>query len=292
VVEVRENLVRKASRQTVQRLRNNPIAPKAKASYATPLRRMLSCHKSMAVQEVLLSAPRVAKELAAVRSFVGLDMHIGIRTLSREDDPQGAYRVLETQAKHFAAKLGFTPEADEPIWSVFPSRDVDDVAIYRSVKGCSDHELEAFQALLTALSFGQENCDTLDTKDSLFNAIAQDLTVSMRNHWQPDRSFFEKRTRDQLIDLSKECGFAEGRSSLGSYKKAELVSGLVKFFADAKSAAEPSAAQEKARAWLPEAMLFPAVDPDAQDVQDEADADDEVEDEDVLEDDDERLEAP
>lgn len=295
VVEVRENLVRKASRQTVQRLRNNPIAPKAKASYATPLRRMLSCHKSMAVQEVLLSAPRVTKELAAVRSFVDLDMHICIRTLSREDDPQGAFRVLETQAKYFAVKLGLVPEADEPIWSVFPSRDADDVAIYRSVKGFSDHELEAFQTLLTALSFGQENCDTLDTKDSLFNAIAQDLNVSMRNHWHPDRSFFEKRTRDQLVSVAKECGFAEGRSSLGSYKKAELVSGLVKFFADAKSAADPTPAQEKARAWLPEAMLFPARDPDAQEVQDEADAD-EADDESVcaedeLEDDDELLEA-
>lgn len=283
VVEIRENLVRKTSRQTVQRLGGNPIAPKAKAAYATPLRRMLSCHKSMAVQEVLLSAPRVAKELAAVRSFVDLDTHLCIDFLSRTDDPQGAYRVLETQAKHFTAKLGLTPEADEPIWCVFPPRFPDDVAIYRSVKDFSDHDLEAFQTLLTVLSFGQEDCDTLDATDSLFNAIAQDLNVSMRNHWQPDRSFFEKRTRDQLLDLSKDCGFAEGRSSLGSYKKAELVSGLVKFFADAKSAADPSEAQEKGRAWLPEAMFFPAVDPDAAEAA-EADEDtdaDEADDESV-----------
>jgi ParB family chromosome partitioning protein len=279
-VEVRENLVRKASRQTVQTLRDNPIAPKPKASYATPLRRMLSCHKSMAVQEMLLSAPRVAKELAAVRSFVELETHTCIGTLSREEDPQGAYRILETEAKRFAAKLDLAPEQGDDVWSVFPPCDADDVAIYRSLKNFSDHDLEAFQILLTALSFGQEDCDRFDTKDSLFNVLAQDLNISMRNHWRPDRSFFEKRTRDQLVSLAKECGFAEGRSCLASYKKSELVSGLAKFFADAQSEADPSEAQEKARAWLPEIMLFPAVDPDKVDAPDETDAqDDEADDE-------------
>lgn len=272
-VEIRENLVRKADRKTVRTLAENPIAPKQKASYATSLRRMLSCHKSMAVQEVLLSAPRTAKELAAVRSFVELQTHTCIASLSREEDPQGAYRVLETQARHFAAKLGFEPETDWPIWSVFPPRYPDDVAIYRSIKTFSDYELEAFQTLLTALSFGQEDCDRFDTKEGLFNILAQDLNVSMRNHWRPDRSFFEKRTRDQLVSVAKECGFADGRSILGSYKKSELVSGLTKFFTDAQSAADPTEAQEKARTWLPEVMLFPAVDPDKVDVTDEADAD-------------------
>jgi hypothetical protein len=274
-VEIRENLIRKASRQTVQTLRDNPIAPKPKASYATPLRRMPACHKSMAVQEVLLSAPRVAKELAAVRSFVELNMHTCVGTLSREDDPQGAYRVLETQAAHFARKLDLAPEQGEDVWSVFPPSDPDDVAIYLSVKTFSDHELEGFRTLLTALSFGQEDCDRFDTKDSLFNVLAQNLNISMRNHWRPDRSFFEKRTRDQLVSVAKECGFADGGSCLGSYKKSVLVSGLAKFFADAQGESDPSEAQEKAGAWLPDVMLFPAVDPDKADASGETDAEDE-----------------
>jgi hypothetical protein len=51
------------------------------------------------------------------------------------------------------------------------------------------------------------------------------------------------------------------------YKKGELVDTLLRHFTLAFSADEPSAAQSKAKAWLPNAMLFPAIDPQA--VQDE-----------------------
>ena len=63
--------------------------------------------------------------------------------------------------------------------------------------------------------------------------------------------------------IAKECGYADGNGSLGSYKKSELISSLVRHFVNARGTAEPTEAQRKARAWLPEAMLFPAVDPAA-----------------------------
>ena len=44
---------------------------------------------------------------------------------------------------------------------------------------------------------------------------------------------------------------------------AELVNSLLWYFHTARSAATPTAAQEKAREWLPDAMRFPAVNPDA-----------------------------
>ncbi|MCP5299051.1 MAG: ParB/RepB/Spo0J family partition protein [Chromatiaceae bacterium] len=266
VVELREGLVRTdLDEDTAHAISENPLAPpKRKASYSAPLRRILAHHKSMAVQEVLLSAPRTAKDVASVRSFMALKPHECIGALSRADDPQGAYRVLETHARQFAGKLGYEIEDDEPVWSVFPPFRPDPVALYQAVKGFTDHELEEFQALLTALSFGQADCERLDTERSLFNTLAQDLNVAMRTHWSPDRAFFEKRSRDQLIAIAKECGYADGRSALGSYKKSELVGGLIRFFAEAKSAADPTPAQAKARAWLPEIMSFPALDPDAQ----------------------------
>jgi hypothetical protein len=49
---------------------------------------------------------------------------------------------------------------------------------------------------------------------------------------------------------------------VASYKKAELVNSLLWYFDTARSAATPTAAQEKAREWLPDAMRFPAVNPD------------------------------
>jgi hypothetical protein len=50
---------------------------------------------------------------------------------------------------------------------------------------------------------------------------------------------------------------------LHSWKKTELVNGLLRHFEQARQASRPTAAQEKDRAWLPAAMLFPAADPDA-----------------------------
>ncbi|NEV00097.1 hypothetical protein [Bradyrhizobium uaiense] len=93
--------------------------------------------------------------------------------------------------------------------------------------------------------------------------MARDLSVDMKNHWRPDAAFFGKRNREQLVGIAKECGYADGNGSLGGYKKSELISWLVRHFVNAHSTAEPTAAQRKARQWLPEAMLFPAVDPNA-----------------------------
>ncbi len=101
------------------------------------------------------------------------------------------------------------------------------------------------QILLTALSFGQENCDRLDTSDSLFNRVARDLSVDMRNHWSPDASFFGKRTRDQLVSIAIECGYAEGKGQVSSYKKTDLVNCLARHFQSAKAAAEPTPAQQQ-----------------------------------------------
>ena len=73
---------------------------------------------------------------------------------------------------------------------------------------CPIHDLAGLQTLLAALSFGQGNCDRLDTSDSLFNRVARDLSVNMKNHWRPDAAFFGKRNREQLVGIAKECGYA------------------------------------------------------------------------------------
>ena len=51
--------------------------------------------------------------------------------------------------------------------------------------------------------------------------------------------------------------------AFGVVQKAELVNSLICYFESALAAATPTPAQQKAREWLPDAMLFPAVDPDA-----------------------------
>jgi len=282
-VEVREGLVRpKIEKETAEAIAENPIAPvKVKAAYSAPLCRYIAHHKTAAVAEILLASPRTAQEVLIVRTLKSFRLHDAFPTLGKESEPQSAYRVLEEQARCFASKLGFAIEEAESVWSSFPPQFTEELALYEAVRGLSDHDLAGLQTLLAALSFGQGNCDRLDTSDSLFNRVARDLSVDMKNHWRPDAAFFGKRNREQLVGIAKECGYADGNGSLGSYKKAELTSSLVRHFVNAHSTAEPTEAQRKAREWLPEAMLFPAVDANAPaEVEDEADSVDEITEED------------
>jgi hypothetical protein len=92
-----------------------------------------------------------------------------------------------------------------------------------AVRGLSDHDLAQLQTLLASLSFGQETGDKLESSDSFFNRVARDLKMDMRNHWRPNASFFAKRNREQLVSIAKECGYADGHGSVGSYKKSELI---------------------------------------------------------------------
>ena len=173
------------------------------------------------MQEVLLANPRKAKEVGVVERLMRFRPHEALIALAKETEKQSAYAVLESQARLFAGWLGFEIETEESVWTQFPPRNPDDLALYEAVRGLSDHELDQLETLLSALVFGQIVCQRLDAEDSLFNRVARDLSVDMRNHWRPDRSFFERRTRDQLVAIAVDCGYAEGVGRLPSYKKEE-----------------------------------------------------------------------
>lgn len=262
-VEVVEGLAKtKIEKETAEALTENPVAPpKAKAAYSKPLCEYIAHHKTLAVAEILLSSPRAAQEVMVVRMLKGFRSHDAVRTLAKEKEPQSAYRVLEGQAAQFAAKLGFAIDEGDSVWANFPPYGAGELALYESVRGLSDHDLTGLQVLLTALSFGQQDCQRLDARDSLFNRVARDLGVDMKNHWRPDVAFLSKRNREQLVSVSIASGYTDTAGQLSTYKKADLVNALARFFEAAKSASDPTEQQHKARAWLPEAMLFPAVDP-------------------------------
>ena len=264
-VEVREGLVRpKIEKETAKALAENPVAPaKVKAAYPKSLCAYVAHHKAATVAEILLASPRTAQEVLIVRTLKEFRPHESFKALGKEAEPQSAYRVLEGQARHFAERFGFEIGEGESVWDSFPPPFTDELTLYEAVRGFTDHDLNQLQILLTALSFGQENCERLDSGDSLFNRVARDLSVDMRKHWQPDVTFFGKRSRDQLVSIAIECGYAEGKGQVSGYKKLDLVNALARFFQNAKAAAEPTPQQVKAREWLPDSMLFPAVDRDA-----------------------------
>ncbi|MFI0416198.1 MAG: ParB/RepB/Spo0J family partition protein [Candidatus Thiodiazotropha sp.] len=263
-VEVCENLIKtRIDEDTAQDTANHPNAPvRPKASYSAPLRRYIAHHKSLAIQELLLSAKRKAREVAAVKAITGFEPHEALVALSKEPEHQPTYAVMERQARMFAQKLGLTLRDEQEGWKAFFMPLSQEAELYEAVKILSDHELDELHTLLTALSFGQEDCDILDCSGSFFNMLAQDLDADMKNHWTPDRAFLSRRTRDQLITIAKESGYADGRGSLHTYKKSELVEGLLHHFGNARLVEDPSPSQDKALNWMPEVMLFPAVDPD------------------------------
>jgi len=86
----------------------------------------------------------------------------------------------------------------------------------------------------------------------------------MRQHWSPDVAFLSRRSKPQLIDIAQASGAAAYASAIATYKKSELVSALTRHFEDARAATQPNEHHQKALAWLPDAMRFPAVDPDAE----------------------------
>ncbi len=215
------------------------------------------------MQELLLANPRKAREVAFIDRLLNLVPHEGVQHLAKQEEPGRLYGVIEAQARLVAGWLGIEIDDERSFWLQFPPRPGDALALYEAVRALSDHELEVAHTLIAALSFGQGLCERLDTSDSLFNRVARDLDADMRNHWRVDRAFLERRNLEQLAAIAVECGYALSAGAVRSYKKSELVNALLRHFASAHAAPEPSPAQRKAIEWLPEAMLFPAIDPDA-----------------------------
>jgi hypothetical protein len=78
-----------------------------------------------------------------------------------------------------------------------------------------------------------------------------------------DISCLSQGPDDQGLSCGPGCHHRQGMRRLASYGKADLVHCLIWHFERARAAATRTPAQLKAREWLPDAMLFPAVDPDA-----------------------------
>lgn len=137
---------------------------------------------------------------------------------------------------------------------------------------------------LSTLTFGQSNINILDSKEqNLFNRVAQDLAVDMRNWWTPGEDFLNRRNKEQLDALMEASGTKKRFGNLLQGKKEELVKALAGYFKSLQTKDALTEEEQVSRNWLPEVMLFPALDPDAQVQPTEAENEDfESEDEDEL----------
>lgn len=263
-VTIHEGLIKtKATSSTAKALK-----AKEKDCYPTPLRRYMGMHKSLAVQAALLGNPRKAKELAVCNKLARFKSHDCLRYFEQEGVLPPALVTINGQAELLLSDLNIQVSEDEPLWKTFGYHfDNDQEAAYDAIQTFTDEQIEAFLVFLEVCEFGQAFADRLDTHEgSLFNKIAKDLAVDMRDYWRPDEGFLKRRSKVQLQALMNESGASAKLASAAEYKKGELVKSLTKFFQSAKKAKKPTDSDHKANQWLPEAMNFPAIDPDRKDV--------------------------
>ncbi|ADZ69109.1 ParB/RepB/Spo0J family partition protein [Polymorphum gilvum] len=280
-VEVREGLVRRDVRPSVaEATAAAPATPKPQPEYTGPVVRMVAAHKSMAVMEALLADARKAKEVAAIQMMRGIryhgriavDAHPALAYFCTSDNPPVSYSAVERTAQEFVAALGLEGGKRHPYarpsrgaWDVLLGDDKSAEQLYAAVKSLSDSKLEQLHLLLTALAFGQESMEALDTTDSLFNQVAVDLGVDMRDRWVPDEDFLYRRRKEHLEAIARESGAVSRLGKLKDYTKGKLADALAKHFQRCaeNDATLPADLREQGRNWLPGAMLFPAVTADA-----------------------------
>ena len=99
----------------------------------------------------------------------------------------------------------------------------------------------------------------LDGGDSLFNKVAADLDLMLRDWWTPDAEFFGLMRKDQLEAVAIESGASLRMGKLKDYSKKDLVSAMARQF---ERTADPAATLDehdrKGRTWIPGVMSFPA----------------------------------
>ena len=260
----------------------NALNAKAKDFYPTPLRRYMGMHKSAAVQAALLGNPRKAKELAVANKLAGFKSHDCLRYFEQENAITPALTVINQQAAILLADLSIQADEEKPDWSSLGYFfRINKEEAYDAIQSLTDEQLETILLFLEVCEFGQDMVDRLDTHEgSLFNKVAKDLAVDMRDYWRPDEGFLNRRNKVQLQALMNESSASAKLASASEYKKGELVKSLTKFFQSAKKAKKPTETDLKANDWLPEAMNFPAIDPDRKEPEaDDMDEDFEGEDE-------------
>lgn len=291
-IMVYEGLVKtKAAASTTKAL----TTAKEKDFYPTPLRRYMGMHKSLAVQAAILGNPRKSKELVVCNKLAKFKAHDCLRYFELEGVSPSALGTINQGAEALMFALNVHVTADEPVWKTLGYFfDADEEKAYDAIQTLTDEQLESILLFLEVCEFGQSMVDRLDThEDSLFNKIAKDLSVDMRDYWRPDEGFLKRRNKVQLQALMNESGASAKLASAAEYKKGELVKSLTKFFEGAKSAKKTTETDRQANNWLPEAMNFPAIDPDRKEpeVDDMDEDEDEVLDETNEQDDEEYSEA-
>ena len=268
-VDVRTGLARHAVREeVVEETRAPRDEPKReRRPYDKPTLRYIAAHKSVAVQAALLASLRKAKEVTVVLLLlrdepggpIRVDPHPSAAYFAETDPPPKGRLDLQRHAGEFTEKLDLH-DGDSVLLPRVPTAAADDpLVLYGAVQRLCEADLDLLACSLVLTAFGQRDMEALDGEASLFNRVAQDLGVSMRQWWTPDEAFLQGVRRAGLEQVAIESGASMRMGRLVSLRKADLVRSLARYFErTADPEAELDEHDQKGREWLPGAMRFPA----------------------------------
>lgn len=264
-VQFHEGIVNHQLQQgVIEETAEQPFVEKKKPTYLRPIMEYMAMHKSIAVQSALLSNPRKAKEVAVVQLLgcsdygtrISRNEHKCVSYFEDSELQNTQLDIILSQEKIILDLLG--AEKFDFFWK-------NAADVYARVKSLCDDDLDKIHLFLTTLCFGQGNIDALDTNESsLFNLVAQDLEIDMTRVWYADEAFLSKRNKVQLSAIvdATECKTMFG--TVSNWKKGDLVKKLAEHFKRIFVTGAETPEEVIARGWLPEAMNFPAIDPDKQ----------------------------
>lgn len=266
-VEIEKGLVRhEVKREVAEATRETPEAPTERPVVPKGLVRYAGIQKSMAVQAALLENPRKAKEVAAVcllqaygaGQFVRINIHPCIAGSAALERKPKAFTKVRAEATRILASVRTRVDDDGQLVTAGNGADPA-LCSYEAVQALSDDELDRLCAILVVLSFGQHGLDELDTEETLFNRVAANLGLALRDWWTPDAEFLAFMRKDQLDAVAIESGASLRLGKTKAFSKKDLVDGLARQFERAvKANAKSDEHDEKVRRWLPGAMSFPA----------------------------------
>jgi ParB family transcriptional regulator, chromosome partitioning protein len=264
-VEVKKGLTRhQVKQEVVEATKETPEAPKERPEVSAGLTRYAALHKSIAVQAALLQNPRKAKEVTAVCLLLGLmpsrrlriEVHPSLTAWDTSDKKPKAFETVSAEMSRLSGLLGVQFDTRMRVASSNGSGE-GALVLYQAIQCLSDDDLDRLTTLLVLLSFGQASIDSLETGETLFNRVAADLKLDMRDWWTPDTEFLSLLRKDQLESAAIESGGSLRMGKLKSYGKKELVDALAQYLArTADGAATLDEHDQKGRTWLPQAMCF------------------------------------
>jgi ParB family chromosome partitioning protein len=228
------------------------VMPKPKNALPESLRRDLAAYRSQVAQVEIANHPAIALDLLV---FQVASKIVGEQQFF--DGPKVEFtrsRAIGNEEPTAATNALAVIEKSLPAGWLKPKSEAARFEAFRSLPDEDKLQLLAYCVALTL----QPKLGPADGEAPTAYDVALALTgASVPDYWRPTKdNFFNRRTRDQLLAISREVFGEPWTQSHQSDKKALLVDQLNRAFSDPDKSGRTPSQIEKLKSWLPAGMEF------------------------------------